>query len=130
MTQSNIEAGLQLRSLVKKSGVLEVSLVSVPTPEPAADEIVIRVEATPINPSDIALLLGPLDPETAKQSGSAASPVFTANILERAMPARDERQQTVDEQRRLATKQRMTLVRRRQLQHRRTGEELAEFCRN
>jgi NADPH:quinone reductase len=84
---SNTETGLQIRSLVKKSGVLEVSLVSVPTPEPAADEIVIRVEATPINPSDIALLLGPVDMNTAKQSGSAASPVLTANILERAIPA-------------------------------------------
>jgi NADPH:quinone reductase-like Zn-dependent oxidoreductase len=83
---SNTETGLQLRSLVKKPGVLEVSLASVPTPEPGADEIVIRVEATPINPSDIALLLGPVDMDTAKQSGSAASPVLTANILERALP--------------------------------------------
>ena len=82
-----METGLQIRSLVKKSGVLEVSLVSVPTPEPAADEIVIRVEATPINPSDIALLLGPVDMNTAKQSGATASPVLTANILERAIPA-------------------------------------------
>ena len=88
---SNSETGLQIRSLVKKSGVLEVSLVSVPTPEPAADEIVIRVEATPINPSDIALLLGPIDLNTAKQSGSAASPVLTANVLERAMPALSSR---------------------------------------
>jgi NADPH:quinone reductase-like Zn-dependent oxidoreductase len=79
--------GLQIRSLIKKSGVLELSLASVPTPEPAADEILIRVEATPINPSDIALLLGPIDPDTAKQSGSADNPVFTANVLERAMPA-------------------------------------------
>jgi NADPH:quinone reductase-like Zn-dependent oxidoreductase len=84
---ANTETGLQIRSLVKKSGVLEVSLVAVPTPEPADDEIVIRVEATPINPSDIALLLGPVDMNTAKQSGSAASPVLTANILERAVPA-------------------------------------------
>lgn len=88
---SSSESGLQLRSLVKKSGVLEVSLVSVPTPEPAADEIVIRVEATPINPSDIALLLGPIDMNTAKQAGSAASPVLTANVLERALPAMSSR---------------------------------------
>jgi NADPH:quinone reductase-like Zn-dependent oxidoreductase len=88
---SSSEIGLQLRSLVKKSGVLEVSLVSVPTPEPAADEIVIRVEATPINPSDIALLLGPIDMNTAKQAGSAASPVLTANVLERALPAMSSR---------------------------------------
>ena len=87
MAPPNVDTGLQLRSLVTKSGVLEVSLVSVPTPEPGPDEIVIRVEATPINPSDIALLLGPVDMNTAKQSGTAASPVLTANILERAVPA-------------------------------------------
>jgi NADPH:quinone reductase-like Zn-dependent oxidoreductase len=87
MAPPNVDTGLQLRSLVTKSGVLEVSLVSVATPEPGPDEIVIRVEATPINPSDIALLLGPVDMNTAKQSGTAASPVLTANILERAVPA-------------------------------------------
>jgi NADPH:quinone reductase-like Zn-dependent oxidoreductase len=86
VTQPNA-TGLQLRSLIRKSGILELSLVSVPTPEPAADEIVIRVEATPINPSDIALLLGPVDMNTAKQAGSTESPVFTANVLERALPA-------------------------------------------
>ncbi len=86
MSQQNVATGLQLRSLIKKSGVLELSLVSVPTPEPGPDEIVIRVEATPINPSDIALLLGPIDIKTAKQSGTADSPVFTANVLDRAMP--------------------------------------------
>jgi NADPH:quinone reductase-like Zn-dependent oxidoreductase len=86
MAPPNLENGLQLRSLVRKSGVLEVSLVTAPTPEPGPDDIVIRVEATPINPSDIALLLGPVDMSTAKQSGTAASPVLTANILERALP--------------------------------------------
>ena len=45
--------GLQLRSLIKKSGDLEISLVSVPTPEPGGDEVVVRVEAAPINPSDL-----------------------------------------------------------------------------
>jgi len=88
VTQPPVAAsGLQIRSLVKKSGVLEVSLLSVPTPEPGPDEIVIRVEATPINPSDIALLLSLIDMDTAKQAGTADSPVFTAKVLERAMPA-------------------------------------------
>ena len=88
MTQPNVAAtGLQIRSLVKKSGVLELSLVSVPTPQPADDEIVIRVEATPINPSDIALLLGPIDLNTAKQAGTAENPVFTASVPERVLPA-------------------------------------------
>ena len=50
MAPPSVDNGLQIRSLVKKSGVLEVSLAAVPTPEPGPDDIVIRVEATPINP--------------------------------------------------------------------------------
>ena len=42
--------GLQLRSLVKKSGELELSLVPVTLPDPAGDEVVVRIEAAPINP--------------------------------------------------------------------------------
>ena len=55
---SDGKSGLQLRSLIKKSGELELSLVDVPTPEPADDEVVVRVEASPINPSDLGLLIG------------------------------------------------------------------------
>ena len=77
--------GLQLRSLVKANGELELSLQSVPTPVPAPDEVVVRIEATPINPSDIGLLLGAADLTTAKASGTPASPVVTLQIPERLM---------------------------------------------
>jgi NADPH2:quinone reductase len=77
--------GLQLRSLVKANGELELSLVSVPTPAPQADEVVVRIEATPINPSDIGLLLGAADINTAVLSGTAAHPVTTLQIPERLM---------------------------------------------
>ncbi|HET7886238.1 MAG TPA: zinc-binding dehydrogenase [Bradyrhizobium sp.] len=79
--------GLQLRSLIKKSGELEISLLDVPTPEPSADEVVVRVEATPINPSDIGLLFGAADMSTAKASGSKDAPVVTAQVPEKAMRA-------------------------------------------
>jgi NADPH:quinone reductase-like Zn-dependent oxidoreductase len=79
--------GLQLRSLVKKSGELELSLVPVPVPEPAADEVVVRVEAAPINPSDLGLLLGAADMSTARLSGTSDLPVVTATIPERFMRA-------------------------------------------
>jgi NADPH2:quinone reductase len=78
---------LQLRSLVKKSGELELSLASVPIPEPGPDEVVVRVEAAPLNPSDLALLFGAADMTTAKASGTAAQPVITATIPERMMRA-------------------------------------------
>jgi NADPH:quinone reductase-like Zn-dependent oxidoreductase len=77
--------GLQLRSLVKDNGELELSLVRVPTPAPAADEVVVRVEATPINPSDIGLLFGPADPATIQVRGSGERTVASARIPAAAM---------------------------------------------
>jgi NADPH:quinone reductase-like Zn-dependent oxidoreductase len=77
--------GLQLRSLIKTSGELEISLQNVPTPEPGPDEVVVRVEATPINPSDIGLLIGAADVRTAKASGTKEAPVITAKVPEAAM---------------------------------------------
>ena len=65
--------GLQLRSLITKSGELQLSLVEMPIPEPAADQVVVKVEATPINPSDLGLLLGPADMSTGRASGSGAA---------------------------------------------------------
>jgi NADPH:quinone reductase len=79
--------GLQLRSLVKDSGELELSLVRIATPEPASDEVVVRVEATPINPSDIGLLFGAADPATLAVSGTGERTVARARIPEGAMRA-------------------------------------------
>jgi hypothetical protein len=65
---------LQLRSLVRASGVLELSLHDDPIPEPQANEVVVRVEASPMNPSDLGLLFGAADMSTAKVSGTPESP--------------------------------------------------------
>lgn len=73
---------LQLRSTVSAEGKLEVSLVDVEIPEPGPDEVVVRVEATPLNPSDLALLFGPADMTAAVASGTAERPVITADIPE------------------------------------------------
>ena len=91
MADGNSGVGLQLRSLVKASGELEVSLAQVPIQAPGPDEILVRVEATPINPSDLGLLLGPANLSTAKVSGSGDEAVVTAQIppqLMRAMAGR------------------------------------------
>jgi NADPH:quinone reductase-like Zn-dependent oxidoreductase len=84
---SDGNTGLQLRSLLKNSGELEISLANVATPEPGADEVVVRVEGAPINPSDLGLLIGPADMSTAKASGTRESPVVTAKVPEAAMKA-------------------------------------------
>ena len=87
MTDSVPNDGLQLRSLAKESGEIELSLVRVPTPGPAADEVVVRVEATPINPSDIGLLFGAADLATVAARGSGEQTVVTARIPPAAMRA-------------------------------------------
>ena len=84
---SDGKTGLQLRSLIKKSGELEIALVDVPTPEPGPDEVVVRVEAAPINPSDLGLLIGAADMSTAKASGGKDAPVITAKVPDGAMRA-------------------------------------------
>ena len=83
---SGTTKGLQLRSLIKKSGELELSLAEVPIPEPGPDQVLVKVEATPINPSDLGLLLGPADLSTARTSGSGAAIKITAKVPEQALP--------------------------------------------
>jgi len=78
---------LQIRSLVRANGELELSLHDDPIPEPQAHEVVIRVEASPLNPSDLGLLFGAADMSTAKASGTPERPVVTATVPERALPA-------------------------------------------
>ena len=87
MPADNARTSLQLRSLVRRSGELELSLVSVPIPEPAADEVLVRIEASPINPSDLGLLFGAADMSTAKYSGTGVNSVVTASIPEKLMKA-------------------------------------------
>jgi NADPH:quinone reductase-like Zn-dependent oxidoreductase len=84
---SDNKTGLELRSLIKKGGELELSLASVPIPEPSADEILVRVEASPINPSDLGLLVGAADMSTAKTSGAGDAAVVTAKVPDGAMKA-------------------------------------------
>src|ERR1700716_2012653 len=84
---ADTKTGLQLRSLIKNSGELEISLARMPTPEPGPDEVVVRVEASPINPSDLGLLIGAADMTTAKASGTRDAPVISAKVSEAAMKA-------------------------------------------
>ncbi|PKP82359.1 MAG: NADH oxidase [Alphaproteobacteria bacterium HGW-Alphaproteobacteria-18] len=91
MSQTVPATGLQLRSLVTKDGKLELSLAEVAVPEPGPDDVVIQIEATPINPSDLGLLVGGADMSTAKASGTKDRPVITADVPPpalRAMAAR------------------------------------------
>ena len=77
---------LQLRSTVTSAGELQLRLQEVDKPEPGEDEILVRVEAAPINPSDLGLLFGMADMATARQEGGADDPVIRAKVPENFMP--------------------------------------------
>lgn len=79
--------GLQLRSTISSQGELVLTLVDEPVIAPGPDEVLIRVEATPINPSDQGMLFGAADLSTLSTSGTAAHPTTRANVPERAMRA-------------------------------------------
>lgn len=74
--------GLELHSLVTSTGTLELSLVSVPLRELGENDVLIRVEASPINPSDLGLLVAGADLATATVTGPPENPVVTASIGE------------------------------------------------
>ena len=85
MTDPDAGAALQLRSLIKSSGELELSLTSAPVPEPGPQEVVVRIEASPMNPSDLGLLFGAADLSSATASGTRERPVITASVPQKAM---------------------------------------------
>ncbi|HEY8618299.1 zinc-binding dehydrogenase [Phenylobacterium sp.] len=81
------QSGLSLRSLITAAGELQLFLAEEPVRPPGPDEVLVRIEAAPINPSDLGLLFGPADLSSLAISGSPQSPVLTARVPERALPA-------------------------------------------
>ncbi len=73
-------AGRQLRSLVTDDGAVELSVATVDVPQPGPGDVLIQVEAAPINPSDLGLLLAGADLDTAKASGTPDEPVVRAEL--------------------------------------------------
>ena len=77
---STPDVGLQLRSTVTSAGELELTLVEEPVIAPGENDVVVRVEAAPINPSDLGLLLAGADLSTVARSTDDARPRVTAKI--------------------------------------------------
>jgi len=75
----------EIRSKITPAGQLEISIETTTIPEPKEDEVVVRVEASPINPSDLGLLFGLADMTTAEASGSPDAPVVTADVPKKLM---------------------------------------------
>ncbi len=81
------DTALELRSLVTSGGKLELSLHEVPVPALGANEVLVRVEASPINPSDLGLLIANADMTTATVAGTPERPVVTASVKESTLGA-------------------------------------------
>ncbi|MEQ8485574.1 MAG: zinc-binding dehydrogenase [Pseudomonadales bacterium] len=101
MTQNLPATMLQLRSTVTSGGELKITLDRVDVPKPREDEVLVRVEASPINPSDLGLLLAGADPaglraEVVDSSPALIGPVPPAAVralagrLDKPMPVGNE----------------------------------------
>lgn len=83
MTDKNI----QLTSTVSEDNKLTLALQDIEMPQPGADEVVVRIEAAPLNPSDFGVMFSAADMSTAVQSGTEQNPVITADVPAKFMPA-------------------------------------------
>ena len=70
----------QIRSLVTADGMLELSLATIDVPTPGPHEVLVRMEAAPINPSDLGLLLAMADVSKAVNTGTDDAPIVTAPV--------------------------------------------------
>ncbi|KQX21666.1 MULTISPECIES: zinc-binding dehydrogenase [unclassified Sphingomonas] len=77
--------GRELRSTVGRDGVLTLSIEEVDVGTPAADEVIVRVEAAPINPSDLGLMVGPAQVASLRASGTAERPVLSFDVPKAAL---------------------------------------------
>lgn len=81
------DTNIQLVSTISVDNKLTLSLQDIDMPQPGANEVVVRIEAAPLNPSDQAVLFSAADMSTATQSGTEERPVITADVPAQFMPA-------------------------------------------
>lgn len=75
----------QMLSTVNSNGELRLALAQVDMPTPGPDEVVIKIEATPINPSDLGVMFGWSTMTDASTSGSGKDSVLTAPVSPQGM---------------------------------------------
>ncbi|MBF4488337.1 zinc-binding dehydrogenase [Psychrobacter sp. N25K4-3-2] len=83
MTDKNI----QLTSTISEDNKLTLALQEIDMPQPGADEVVVRIEAAPLNPSDLGVMFSAANMATAVQSGTDQNPVITADVPAQFMPS-------------------------------------------
>ena len=76
---------LQMFSTLTAEGELRLELKEQPMPIPGENEVLIRIEATPINPSDHGVMFGWASMASATSSGNGADTVLSAPVSEQGM---------------------------------------------
>lgn len=76
---------MKMHSTLHADGTLTMDMSEEAMPTPKSGEIVVRVEATPINPSDLGVMFGWADISTAKTEGEGTSSVLSMPVPEMGM---------------------------------------------
>jgi NADPH2:quinone reductase len=76
---------LQLTSTIKENATLEIGLSDVEKPVPGSDDVLIEVQATPINPSDLGTLIGAGDVTTIRSEGSGTDTKLIMDVPQSVM---------------------------------------------
>lgn len=77
---------LQMKSRINSDATLDMLLVNVEVPTPGDDDVIVRVEAAPINPSDLGVMFGPGDITQATTSSVDGRPVLSMPVPEHMLP--------------------------------------------
>jgi NADPH:quinone reductase-like Zn-dependent oxidoreductase len=75
-------SSLALQSTISSQGRFEFKLEEIRLPSPATDEIVVQMEAAPINPADLLGIFGPVDRSTLVADGTPDSPILRGQVPE------------------------------------------------
>ena len=77
--------GKQLFTTLESDGTLTVEIAQSEFPDPTGNQVLVKMEAAPINPSDMGLLFGPADMTTARCEGPPDAPVVVADVPEKLL---------------------------------------------
>tara|TARA_B100001059_G_scaffold234898_1_gene278826 strand:+ start:191 stop:1318 length:1128 start_codon:yes stop_codon:yes gene_type:complete len=78
---------IQMQSCVHESGTVECTLIEIELPEPGPDDVVVEIEAAPINPSDLGLMFGAADLSTLRAAERDGQPAVLLDVPDAAMRA-------------------------------------------
>lgn len=79
--------GLELRATLSPVGTMRLGLDEVPVRTPGPGEVLVRVEAAPVNPTDLLLLAGPVEIASMAAGVENGRPILTAQVPAAFMPA-------------------------------------------